>query len=96
MKIFRKIQEFEWDKDNKNKNFIKHQVTDQESEEVFFDPQKKILKDILHSDSENRYILVGQTKGRRLLFVVFTTRRNKIRIISSRDLNKKEKNIYEK
>ena len=70
-------------------------MTDQECEEIFFDQEKKIFKDILHSGREERYILLGQTKENRLLFIVFTIRASKIRVISARDLNKKEKKLYE-
>ena len=89
------IIEFDWNKGNKNKNLENHGVSDEECEEIFFDPHKKILKDILHSTNEERHILIGKTKLKRLLFLVFTIRKNKIRIISARDLNKKEKYLYE-
>lgn len=87
--------EFIWDKGNKDKNWIKHRVTDRECEEVFFDENKKIFKDKLHSRGEERFRIVGKTKKRRLLFVVFTIRRGKVRIISARDVNKKEVCLYE-
>jgi len=87
---------FEWDKGNIDKNLIKHQVSDTECEEIFFDAEKKIKKDPLHSKKEKRYILLGKTKEQRLLFIVFTIRRQKIRIISARDINKKEAKLYEK
>lgn len=95
MKVIRKAIEFEWDQGNKGKNFKKHKVTDEECEEVFFDPGKKILRDSIHSGHEKRYIVLGETKKERLLFAVFTIRRGKIRVISGRDLNKKEKHLYE-
>lgn len=87
--------EFEWDGGNREKNWRKHKVSDVECEEIFFDTRKKVLKDLLHSGKEERYILIGKTKRRRLLFVVFTQRRKKIRIISARILNKKERKLYE-
>lgn len=96
MKIFKSPVEFEWDEGNQDKNLIKHKVTDEECEEVFFDSRKRILKDSPHSGCEPRYILIGRTKKQRTLFVVFTIRRNKIRVISARDLNKKERKLYEK
>lgn len=95
MKILDNPSEFQWDKGNKGKNYQKHKVTDQECEEVFFDQGKKIFKDLLHSDKEERYILLGQTKENRILFIVFTIRSGKVRVISARDLNKKEKRLYE-
>lgn len=90
------LSEFEWDKGNRGKNLERHGVTDMECEEVFFDPKKKIIKDIKHSQEEGRYILIGQTRFQRLLFVIFTARNNKVRVISARDLNKKEIYLYEK
>lgn len=96
MRILKDALAFEWDTGNRGKNFKKHGITDGESEESFFDPEKKISKDKLHSGNEERHILIGQTRQRRILFVVFTKRKNKIRIISSRPLNKKEKHLYEK
>lgn len=89
--------EFVWDKGNKNKNLKKHNISDNECEEVFFDDNKKILRDKLHSSKEKRYILLGKTKNKKLLFLVFTIRLKKIRIISTRQISKnKEKKLYEK
>ena len=95
MKVVRRTLEFEWDEENKGKNFKKHKVTDQECEEVFFDAKKKILRDQLHSGREERFLILGKTKTERLLFVAFTVRKGKIRIISGRNLNKKERHLYE-
>lgn len=95
MKILRVPIAFEWDRGNKGKNFRKHKVTDDECEEVFFDSRKRIAKDVFHSGKEDRYILLGKTKQERVLFVAFTIRANKIRVISARDLNKKERYLYE-
>ena len=95
MKILKRALAFEWDHGNRGKNFKKHKVTDQECEEVFFDPEKKILRDPLHSGREERFILLGKTKQERMLFVVFTVRKDNMRIISARDTNKSEKHLYE-
>ena len=86
--------QFQWDKGNIDKNLLKHRVANEECEEVFFDENKKLYKDELHSGKEARYILIGKTKLNRLLFIVFTQRRNKVRVISARDLNKKESKLY--
>lgn len=86
---FDKSIEFLWDKANIDKNQFKHQVSTSESEEVFYDDNKVILRDVFHSDKEERYIVLGKTKKSRLLFIVFTKRNNKIRIISARDTDKK-------
>lgn len=88
--------EFVWDKGNKEKSWVKHKISQQESEEVFFDEEKKTFRDKLHSKGEERFRIVGKTREERLLFVVFTIRRNKVRIISARDINKKEVKLYEK
>jgi uncharacterized DUF497 family protein len=87
---------FEWDGGNRDKNLIKHRVTMEECEEIFLDPHKRILDAGFDSGVEKRYLLIGRTKGDRILFVVFTTRKHKIRVISARDLNRKERHLYEK
>ena len=94
MKVLRKVFEFEWDEGNRDKN-KKHNVKDKEAEEVFFDENKTIQKDNLHSKNEDRFIALGRTRKGRLLYVVFTKRGKKIRIISARDINKKEVKFYE-
>lgn len=89
--------EFEWDEGNSDRNWQKHRVRMSEAEEVFFDPSKKLAKDIIHStDQEERYILLGKTRLERLLFVVFTIRHRQVRVISARDVHKKERFLYEK
>ena len=74
----------------------KHNVENNEVEEPFFDRKRVIFKDILHSGKENRFILIGKTKKKRLLYTVLTMRGKKVRIISSRDVSKKEVQMYEK
>jgi uncharacterized DUF497 family protein len=96
MKVLRQPIEFEWDKGNIDKNRKKHNVGKSECEEAFVDDGKVIFKDVLHSDGEQRYILLAKTKKNRLLYLVFTIRKKKIRIISVRDINKKEVSLYEK
>lgn len=94
MKTDKSVFLFEWDKGNTGKN-KKHQVEDNEAEEVFLDEGKVIFKDKLHSKDEERFIILGKTKKERLLYIVFTKREVKIRIISVRDINKKEVHLYE-
>ena len=87
---------FVWDSGNEYKSRDKHDVSIQEVEEAFFDLNKKLFDDYAHSDKkEVRYILLGQTQKNRLLYVAFTIRNNQIRAISARDLNKKERPLYE-
>jgi len=96
MKVIKKLISFDWDEGNIGKNWRKHKVKDKECEEVFFDNHKKVSKDKLHSKKEERFIFLGKTKKGRLLYVVFTIRNNETRIISARDINKKERKLYEK
>ncbi len=88
--------QFEWDKGNETKNWMKHKVTREEIIEAFFDENKIVIDDIPHSTEEKRYIVVGKTKQERILYVSFTIRHKNIRVISTRDLNKKERKFYEK
>jgi len=96
MKTVNAALEFDWDEGNIDKNWMKHKVTNKETEESFADENKKIYKDLFHSGKEERLILLGKTQKKRLLYTVFTYRGKKIRIISSRDINKKEVSLYEK
>ena len=93
---FGNIAGFQWDDGNDAKNWHKHRVTWQECEEVFFNQPLIIKEDDKHSQHELRYHAFGKTNVVRLLFVVFTVRDGKIRIISARIMNKKEKYYYEK
>jgi len=86
---------FEWDEGNREK-LKKHVVETKESEETFFDAKKVMYKDVLHSTKEERFILLGKTKLKRLLYIVFTYRKQNVRIISARNINKKEVHLYEK
>ena len=88
--------EFEWDEGNQEKNLLRHGVHWQECEEAFFDPERKVYPDPRHAHTEKRYLLLGKTLMARLLFIVFAIRRGRIRIISARDLNKREYPLYEK
>ena len=87
---------FDWDEANKSKNWIKHNVKTNECEEAFFDQNKVMFNDVLHSGNESRFIILGKTKKQRLLFIVFTIRHKKVRIISARDTDAKERRLYEK
>ena len=91
--ILLNLVKFEWDQGNYDKNWKRHQVMYFEAEEVFFDDNKKIFEDPHHSETEKRYILLGRTVTKRALFIVFTIRNNLVRVISARDLNKKEQKL---
>jgi len=86
---------FEWDKGNFDKNFIKHKVANKEAEEIFFDRYVKIFENIRHSQKEKRFTALGVTNRNRKLYLSFTIRNQKIRVISARDQSKKERRLYE-
>mgnify|MGYP001566680631 CR=1 FL=1 len=96
MAEFKQAVSFEWDEGNLLKNLLKHGVTHLECEEVFGDPDKVVFGDLEHSKAEERFILLGKTAGGRILYVVFTVRNDRLRVISARDLNQKEVFLYEK
>lgn len=84
-----------WDKGNYSKNQEKHSVESWECEQVFFNRPILLHEDQKHSSIERRMYVLGQTDAERKLFIVFTLRNQLIRVISARDMNKKEKVIYE-
>ena len=90
------FQGFQWDKGNSSKNLIKHDVTDGECEEIFFNAPLLFFSDEKHSDFEVRLAAFGLTNSGRTLTVVFTVRERLIRIISARDLNRMEREFYKK
>ncbi len=94
-KILQECTGFEWDDGNKNKNWIKHKVSNSECEQIFFNHPLIVHVDDKHSNFEDRYYALGITDLGRKLFVVFTLRDKKIRIISARDMGRKERKIYE-
>jgi len=73
----------------------KHGVTASECKQIFFNHPLVSGKDLKHSKQEYRYYALGHTDGRRHLFVVFTIRNRLIRVISARDMNRKERKVYE-
>ncbi|MBU0978344.1 MAG: BrnT family toxin [Patescibacteria group bacterium] len=94
--ILNMVEGFDWDEGNIEKSFSKHKITAQESEEVFVNEPLIINFDLKHSSKEERYQVLGQTNGQKKLFMVFTIRNKKIRIISTRNQNKRERKRYEK
>jgi len=86
---------FDWDKGNFNKNRLRHGVECNECEELFFNKPLIVSEDGIHSNlTENRFKALGITNNKRCLFTVFTIRGEKIRIISARDQNRKERIFY--
>src|SRR6266571_3063816 len=92
-----RVEGFDWDEGNKRKSEERHGVSHSESEQVFFSVPLLMLQDIKHSQGEPRFHALGKTESGRLLHITFTTRAegNKIRVISARDMNRKERMIYE-
>lgn len=95
MRVDKSILQFEWDEGNRDKP-KKHGLTLEEKEEAFFDDKKVIFRDWKHSIAEQRITLLGKTKKDKLLNITFTVRKNKIRVITARPINKKEVQLYEK
>jgi uncharacterized DUF497 family protein len=93
---FERITGFDWDEGNRRKNFDSHGVADFEAEEIFFDPGVTIAPDSGHSQKEPRWVAYGATIEGRLLTIVFTlrTERTLIRIVSARDMSRKERKIH--
>ena len=91
-----KIIGFDWDDGNARKN-DKHGVSTAESEQVFFNAPLLLLADIKHSQSEIRVHALGKSDEGRLLHITFALREagKQIRVISARDMHKKERAIYE-
>jgi uncharacterized DUF497 family protein len=86
---------FEWDEGNVKKNWESHAVTPQEAEQVFFNRPLIVADDPKHSQTERRYYVLGQTDEDRPLFVAFTTRGSLIRVISARNMSRRERKVYQ-
>jgi uncharacterized DUF497 family protein len=82
---------FDWDEDNSSKNWNQPQVTPQEAEQVFFNDPLIVRSDIAHSKHEKRYFALQPTDVERWLSIAFTIRRNLIRVISARAMNRRER-----
>ena len=85
---------FDWDGANEGKNWERHQVTPEEAEDIFFNEPLIVRSDVSHSEREKRFYALGQTVGGRLLFAAFTVRKQLIRIVSIREMNRKERQLY--
>jgi uncharacterized protein len=92
---FGSVVGFQWDEGNVRKNLVAHNVDNWECEQVFFNEPLLILDDRKHSSVEKRWAAFGKTYAGRLLTVVFTKRGELIRVISARDMSRKERMFYE-
>lgn len=86
---------FEWDPRKAARNFRKHGVSFQEAATVFADPLALTYDDPDHSAVEERFITVGMSTARRVLFVAHADRSGKIRIVSARKATPRERKYYE-
>jgi len=86
---------FEWDVGKAGKNQERHQVSDGECEQVFFQRPLLIARDAVHSQDEPGYAALGQTAAGRRLTIVFTIRGESIRVISARPMSRRERRVYE-
>jgi len=93
---FTKITEFDWDEGNVRKN-DKHGVSMAEAEQIFFNNPLLLIADAKHSQGEPRLHALGKTDEGRTLHITFTLRNagEHIRVISARDMHRKERTIYE-
>lgn len=86
---------FEWDEANADKNWLRHRVSRSECEQAFFNRPFATAEDTEHSTHEPRFYALGQTDGGRRLFLIFTVRGELIRVISARDMSRRERKEYE-
>ena len=86
---------FEWDENKAKRNLKKHGVSLEKAATVFGDPLSRTIADPLHSEDEDRFVILGNSHGRRLVVVVFTERGEHIRIISARRASRRERKNYE-
>ena len=86
---------FDWDIYNSKKIWVKHRVDRVETEEVFSNEPVIVAEDIKHSEKEPRFYALGHTDDNRRLFVVFTIRGRLVRVISARDMSRKERKVYD-
>ena len=91
------VEGFEWDEGNSRKSVEKHDVSQVEAEQVFFNEPLLIVEDASHSSYEIRLHGLGRTDAGRLLHISFTLRRNGklIRVISARTMQRKKRLRYE-
>jgi uncharacterized protein len=94
--FFPDLEGFQWDEGNSSKNWTRHQVTQTEAEQVFFNRPVVVAGDPVHSEREARYFAFGRTDAGRLLSVVFTMRRALLRVISVRPMSRQERIRYAK
>ena len=93
---FTHIVGFEWDEGNARKSFDKHDVSQAEAEQVFFNEPLLVVEDTVHSVNESRFHALGKTDAGRLLHIAFVLRQDgtRIRVICARSMSRKERAYY--
>lgn len=94
MDDFTQSKGFDWDKWNSEKIWLKHQVSRAECEQIFFNQPFVAGEDKQHSQEEARFFILGKTDTDRALFLVATIRDGLIRVITARDISRKERRIF--
>ena len=96
---WKKITGFDWDEGNARKSVEKHEVSQAETEQIFFNQPLLVVSDSKHSRDETRFHALGETDDERQLHITFTLRVRTtgvlIRVISARDMHRKERSKYE-
>ena len=95
IELLRHCRAFDWDQGNSGKNLEKHDVTDSEAEQVFFNQPLVDVPDEMHSSGEDRIHVLGRSDAGRRLFLVCTIRGELIRVISARPKSRKEREVYD-
>ena len=86
--------EFEWDEDKRMINILKHNIDFIDVIPIFDDPKRLNIIDNRKEYGEIRIRTIGQVQQELVIVVIHTDRNGKVRIISARRANKKEKEQY--
>jgi hypothetical protein len=84
--------DFDWDDANAG-HIARHSVSPEESEEALLDP-RRFAQQARRSEAEHRSAVLGATSSGRILFVVYTKRGDRIRVITVRDATERERQRY--
>ena len=85
---------FQWDAGNSDKNWLVHDVSHAETEQVFFNRPVVVMPDVPHSQAEARYYVLGRSNAGRRLTIVFTIRSTLVRPIMARDMSRRERRLF--
>ena len=88
------LEGFEWDEGNSDKNWQNHEVRQAEAEQVLLNRPVVFAADLKHSQTERRFFTLGRTDSGRHLAIIFTARRNRVRVISARPKSRAERRAY--